>query len=333
MRDSAPGPRLARLLAGLWRRQPSLDGTAAAELAAHLLATGLGGLVGRLVSPASVRALRLFREEYRALAAQSVQREGLLAGAVRALRAAGIEAVLVKGLSVSRHYPDAGCRPVGDVDLCVPPGLLEAAIGALTNSRLPTGLIDLHEGVPDLKGRSWEGLLRRSRLLEAGGERVRILGEEDLLRLVCLHFVRHLGERPLWLTDVAVLLESMSPGFDWPLCLEGPASQARWVLAVVGLARSLLGAAPVVAPPASPPPPAWLAECVLAEWGRDTGAPRTILHPMRAAWRLGVGPLRSTLLLRLGAVLLLPLQVVARLRRLGTRRRPLPLSVHEERLL
>ena len=44
---------------------------------------------------------------------------------------------------------------------------------------------------------------------------------EDQLRQLCLHLLRHGACRPLWLCDVAVMLESLPGDFDWDRCLGG----------------------------------------------------------------------------------------------------------------
>jgi hypothetical protein len=50
--------------------------------------------------------------------------------------------------------------------------------------------------------------------VELNGAKIRILGAEDHLRLLCLHLLKHGAWRPLWLCDVAAALESRPSSFD-----------------------------------------------------------------------------------------------------------------------
>jgi hypothetical protein len=359
-RERRQGEALAALLAGAWRRFPPPGRSptdALPGLAPLVLFGGAGGLAWwrlRQRVACSPRTLRLFREEYRAIAAASLEREEQIASAVACLRAAGVEPILVKGWSVARHYVDPGLRPMGDIDLCVHPDHLDTAIATLTRARLPQGAVDLHRGIPDLPDRSWDAVWQRSQVAALGGVAVRFLGPEDLLRLLCLHFVRHLGFRPLWLVDVAVVLESLRADFDWDYCLSGKAWLSRWVLSAIELAKHLLDAR-VELPPfaADNSLPAWLAPSVLWQWGAGWGTPPREalahylrhpvefpeallyrwLNPVRAAWRLGLPPCRSLLLIQAGALLSRPFQAAVRLHRGLTKRRreaPLPFDIHRE---
>src|SRR5262249_56795426 len=108
-------------------------------------------------------------------------------------------------------------RPCDDVDLCVPEDQLAVAVGALSGP-LPC-IVDLHGGVPDLPDRTWGEVFGRSRLVPGVGSEVRILGEEDQLRLLCLHLARHGIARPLWLCDVGACLEGLPERLDCDCCL------------------------------------------------------------------------------------------------------------------
>jgi hypothetical protein len=242
------------------------------------------------------------------------------------LRARGVEPILIKGWSSARHYPEAGLRPCGDVDLCVPAEQLPIAVTALSGAPLPC-TVDLHADVPDLEERSWGAVLSRSRLMPLGDVPVRLLGPEDELRLLCLHLVRHGMARPLWLCDVAACVESLPADFDWDLCLAGRPHLARWVTCVIGLARTLLDAQAAAAPQGSVP--TWVERAVLWCWGGGLGPPLAhyLRHPMEALTRLryhgisrhhGSMPIKAALQMRLGPSHGLPLvllQLAAFLRR------------------
>jgi putative nucleotidyltransferase-like protein len=114
---------------------------------------------------------------------------------------------------------------------------------------------------------------------------VRILSDEDHLRILSLHLLRSGAWRPPWLCDVALLLERrgnlVSAGnssdrdsaridFDWDVCLGSDRLHAGWVAATIGLAHQLLGATIEDTPFAknARPLPRWLVPAVLRQWGR-----------------------------------------------------------------
>ncbi len=101
--------------------------------------------------------------------------------------------------------------------------------------------VDLHAGPPE--GRTdWREVWGRSVRLEVEGVGVRTLGAEDHLRLLCLHFLRHGGWRPLWLCNIGAVMESRPPDFDWDLFFEGSARDAGACASAILLARRILGA-------------------------------------------------------------------------------------------
>jgi hypothetical protein len=193
------------------------------------------------------------------------------------LRDAGIEAVLVKGWAIARHYTDRGLRPYGDIDLCVRPDQFakaESVLKCLENIEGPC--VDLHSGfaklelatrssarsqvfrvptsvgsfsatkspteVGTLNAALWDELFQRSQLVSLGEDKIRVLGDEDHLRILCLHLLRSGAWRPLWLCDVAVALETLAANFDWERCLGSDPKIAEWVACTIGLAQQLLGA-------------------------------------------------------------------------------------------
>jgi hypothetical protein len=228
----------------------------------------------------------------------------------RLIGANGLDAVLVKGWSVARHYAQPLLRPCGDIDLCVAPAQFARARQLFAAEVTPDTQLDLHAGVPDLPGRTWEEVLDRSMVVLLDDVPIRVLGFEDLLRLVCLHLVRHGAWRPLWLVDVAALLEALPADFDWDYCLNGRPELSRWVVAVIGLAHQLLGASipnSAIRERALRETPPWLAEVVLWRWANGkqrkplayyTRHPLAAvedlfyhgLNPVRSAFRLGVLP-------------------------------------------
>jgi hypothetical protein len=332
------GKAVAAALSGPWRRLPeplAISGTVLARITPLLLEQGAGGLVWRRLMAMGERlptAASALRHEARRLLVQSYLQEDQLCRAVSCLRAGGVEPLLIKGWSVARLYAARGLRPLGDIDLCVRPDLLDTAAAALTKLELPFGLVDLHGGIPDLPARAWDDIYHRSRLVPLGDVEVRILGPEDLLRLLCLHFVRHECYRPLWLCDVAATLESLPADFDWDYCLTGKRRIAQWVLCVVGLAQRLLGAQvePAHIAARADRLPWWVVPAVLWRWGATMPAlpfhyyarhpseiPAALLYrtfnPIKISYWLRMPPHRSWLLLQLAYLLTRPLRLLARL--------------------
>ena len=104
---------------------------------------------------------------------------------------------------------------------------------------------------------------------------VRVLCDEDHLRILCLHLLRSGAHRAPWLCDVALLIESFqsskhkaqSSEFDWATCLGPNPVHDNWVGVAVGLAHELLGVDISQTPFAGKQLPDWLAPAVLQQWG------------------------------------------------------------------
>lgn len=313
------GSMVAAVLAGAWRRAPAplrLAPSAVDAVVPLLAGGGAAGLAWHrlrgttMLTPASARELR---QHYRLQTLQAARREEAICALLPRLRTVGVEPILIKGWSSARLYPDPGLRPSGDVDLCVPAEQLPIAVTALSRAPLPC-TVDLHADVPDLEDRTWDAVLRGSRLVPLGDTAVRLLGPEDELRLMCLHLARHGMARPLWLCDIAACLESLPADFDWNLCLTGRPHLAGWVTCVVGLACKLLAAHAATAPLGVVPP--WVEQAVLWCWGADPPLAHYLRRPLEAFRRVryrgishhqGSMPIKAALQMRLGPSHALPL--------------------------
>ena len=204
-------------------------------------------------------------ERFQAL--EQLRRERWLAEVFTALAAHGIPAVTFKGWALARLYGRPGLRPVGDVDLLVRREDLDHARGVLAGFEGGAEVdlqADLSRYLPD---RSIEDLLASAIPIDVPGGTVRVLAPSDHLRLVCLHQLHHGSWRPLWLCDVAVLVEGLPRDFRWSDCLRGSRHLGEGVLALVELARRWLGARPSVEPPPSEPPE-WFERAILRAWRR-----------------------------------------------------------------
>ena len=289
------GSLVASALVGAWRREPpavSLSEDELSRVAPLLDASGAGALAWWRLRRSALRetdAARGFRQSYRLQTLRAAVRERELESLFALLEAAGVDALLVKGWAAGRAYMEQGLRPAGDIDLYVLPSQYRTAQDVLSSPEGRRFWVDLHEGSGELRDRQAEELYVRSKVLTLGGAHVRVLCEEDALRLLCFHLLRHGAWRPLWLCDVAAAVESRGEAFDWGLLL-GRSRRANWVMSALGLAQSLLGARTEETPAARAAErlPRWLVSAVLGRWSSPYAteqAPHTHHAPMRAYLR------------------------------------------------
>jgi hypothetical protein len=285
--------RLARVLAGAWRRAPAPLDVSPGDLeriTPGLLRSKTGALAWWRVrhSPLATSAsgARL-REAYHHHGFQAALHARSLNRVVTRLRAGGVEPLLMKGPAVARQYAERGLRPFADLDLSVRPDQFSAALGLLHDWTGEFTPVDLHRGFHPLYARSWDELHARAELVTLGGVDVRVLGPEDHLRLLCLHQLKHGAPSPLWLCDVAVALETRAPTFDWDRLLGSDPRRADWIACVIGLAHQLLEV-PVDDTPVARRAsrlPRWLVPSVLGQWARHCAADHRFPDHSAPAWR------------------------------------------------
>jgi Uncharacterised nucleotidyltransferase len=298
------GDLIASALSGAWRASPHAASLSVEELrvvAPLLNHSGCGALAWwkfRKSHLSGDEAVQGFQQSYRSQTLRAAVREGELESLFSLLESAGVEALLIKGWAVGRAYPEQGLRPPGDIDLCVRPAHYPRAKEILASPEGRRFWVDLHEGVRELSDSPTEELYERAHVLSVGASRVRVLCDEDHLRLLCFHMLRHGAWRPLWLCDVAAAVESRGEGFDWQRLFGRERRRANWVMSALGLAGQLLGAC-VEETPASCAAgrlPRWLAPTVLARWSRPYAAEQGVQRyraPMRAYLRSPRGLLKD----------------------------------------
>ncbi len=260
---------VARAHCQAWRTDaPPFDLTTE-ELAAilpNLIKSGSAGIIWHRVKP--------FREKYGALAhaleaatkaqiAHNQRVEEAAIECVTRLRAYGIEPVLVKGLALAKLYPEGIVRPGGDIDLVVRKEQFAAAHAILHDSTKPpiSVAIDLkHPGI-------WEEVPNadfwdRLESLAFSNQSVAVLSNFDNLQMVCNHFLKHGGMRPVWLCDYMLVVTSARLT---SLVASLPLLKRSWHLGLVRVASSLVG--PTSAGPSHQPDDLdWIVHSIFDQW-------------------------------------------------------------------
>ena len=203
---------------------------------------------GRILSAAQQNQLRRIVQ---ANASRTAWLDCALADVMRLLTERGIYALAVKGpLLAHAAYDAPGLRQFDDLDIIVPPADLANARRVLERQKFSAIMeppdyvarsrynhpahcilrsrdnfydIDLHAGLRH----DWFGFnipfdilkeFRREVLLD--GKPVPTLAPELLLPFLCAHGCRHLWRRPVWVADIAGILQWPDTSIDWESCIE-----------------------------------------------------------------------------------------------------------------
>ena len=288
---TSTGRLQAQVLAGSWRAEPpplEISSSQLRAVAPLLAGSGAGALAWRRLRDSPARdwpgADALRRAHFQQALDARVQ-EGQIEKYLLSLAEWGVEPLLVKGWDCARLHPEPGMRPFGDVDLIVRPEeaqVVSQALGVPVDASFEgsDSNPDVKTCLPDLYERGTGGMRRGERRVPVREAWARVLGDEERLRLVCLHFLRHGAWRPLWLCDIAAALEARPSDFNWARCLGTDARRASYVLCALGLAHQLLGARVEGTPAAGRAGrlPRWLVPAVLRAWE----APMVTQHHGRA---------------------------------------------------
>lgn len=274
MSAGGAGQLVADFLAGSWRaRQAPLNMSLSdlERITSLLYNSGGTGLAWWRIHESDLKTTpcgELLHQGYRLQALQTPMNEDRIVRALRLLRGAGVEPILVKGWAAARFYPHPTLRAYGDIDLVVRPEDNARSREVLNRDESGTWWLDLHKGLSELDDRPLDGLFERSHIVTLNDVEIRVLSPEDHLALLAIHLVKHGAWRPSWLCDIALLLESTSDDFNWDLCLGKSRRHVNWILSAIGLAHSLLGARltdAVIANRAGQVP-SWMVRSVLKEW-------------------------------------------------------------------
>jgi hypothetical protein len=240
------GRSLARALWRFWDPDARLVLSASdwSALTPVLLAHGMGAFARRhKLDGQRIHSARARADQQRAKQALSL------------LDKAEVRYLVGGGFSCAGLYPEAGLRPLDRLELLLDSTDLTRAEHALQRS-------ELRVDYRPLGAAPFTALLERSRTHEA--LQARCLGAEDELRLALL---RMNAVEPLWLCDVAVLLERGPQSLD----VERVLSASPWNACAIQLARDVLGARiPTGLAHAIPAqrPSAWIEHSLLTRWGR-----------------------------------------------------------------
>ena len=283
------GRVVAQLLTGAWRSSPPstlVKPEELAEIAMLLLKSGASALAWRALRESGLRdctAASQLQQAYRMHALQEAISQRVLMKVIPVFRSFGAEPVLVKGWAIARLYPEPGLRPYCDLDFCVSPSHYTAARAALKDADTGGALVDLHLGFGKFYEQQTDRVFERTQMIRLGEVDVRVLCPEDDLRFLCLHLLRHGAIRPLWLTDIAVLIESRKDDFDWDRCLSGSRRHVDWVACAISLAHHLLGVDIRGIPVGRRLEhlPNWLVAPTLKAWGTPAESPRQVAAYLR----------------------------------------------------
>jgi hypothetical protein len=271
---SAVGRVIARALARSWMTSPPpfhLTDEDLRNVTPLLIKSGAGALLWRRVRDtefARTEAGSDLQAVYRLQRLESLAHIQKIKTVIAHLSAARIESVVMKGWSIARHYPEPGLRHYCDLDLCVAPNAIRAARQALKNLGPLESYVDVHGGLGRHENLAWQKIIDRAETVDLDGMMVRILGAEDHLRLLCLHWLRHDGWNPIGLCDIAAALDARPTHFDWTIALGSDKKHADWMACALGLAHQLLDADIADTPVADRAGrlPAWLVAAVLEQW-------------------------------------------------------------------
>lgn len=297
---------IAKLLTGAWRDEPPPLETSAEELEEAIIplqnvyGKSFGWWRVKDTDLSETHAAKDFHDAFRYYAIFTRAKEWQIQEAFSLLRSNHIEPILVKGWAINRLYPHQALRFFGDNDFLIHPEQFHNAVKFLSSKDVPRLSVDAHKGTSnnttkDLDIVPFEKLFERSQLVKLGGYDIRVLCNEDHLRLLTTHWLLDGAEKATGLCDIALLVEKYSSDFDWEICLTENKKRARWIACTIELAHQLLGADVSNVPKdvRIKKLPRWLMPAVLKAWSEhlrftplsnDLKSPKTALKNLRRRW-------------------------------------------------
>lgn len=192
--------------------------------------------------------------------------------AVEFLRAAGVEPILIKGVTAARFYPNDKIRISVDTDLAVSRTDFAKASDLCRSDAAAGMAIDLHRELRHLDSVDWQDLFDNSVHLDFDEGSVRVLRPEDNLRVLCVHWLNDGGVFRERLWDVYYAVANRPADFDWERFLDVVSKRRRrWLTCTLGLAERYLGLdladTPVLDEARRLPP--WLINAIEKEWASE----------------------------------------------------------------
>jgi hypothetical protein len=212
---------------------------------------------------------------------------------------------MFKGWAAARFYSDPVERRVGDIDLAVSRSDYPAACEIARSDEAISLHIDLHRELRELDTLPWETIVKQSHLVELDREQIRILGEEDHLRVLAVHWLLDGGRYKDKLWDIYYAVENRSADFDWHRCLDVVEShRRRWVICAIALAHDFLHLRIDDLPFADEARnlPGWITKAVEREWRHSEDLQPVLSVRFDSRWmvrqilrRLPPNPIRATI--------------------------------------
>ena len=221
------------------------------------------------------------------------------------LRSQQVEPIAIKGWSISRFYPPTQIRTYSDIDLAVGHDELQTLDQALKHLKPSPVPVDSHAELRDRDTVPWDDLFAHSYTVELNGVPIRVLSDEDNLRVTAAHWLIDGGifKEKLW--DIYYLVQNRNPDFDWERCIDaaGPVRRS-WVIAAIATARDYLDldVTNLPDPIRKVELPIWYKETLEREWERGpypriplwlcVGKPRILVEQIKR--RFPPNPIAAT---------------------------------------